>query len=319
MRSRTGSLPRSRWRSIERSSPPAPRPATVRLAAPQVVDQRGHRVVVGARLGGGGVEPAAQDGHGRDDRSLVDAEPRSSSRSSRGHVDDLDRVLGLALLLVSPSRRCSSRAGRLVRPARTGRSSPSRRAAASARTVRAGDGDPRTRRNVHAAAKPPNDLGTVPPDAARGPRRGDRRRPTSRPCSATRSRASARPPFDGQEFIFEFGAPGGTRAARDMRGRHRLRPAALRGPLDRARPVHRPADDLTPTDQPVYQRIRGRLVHGPAANVRPRRMPVRRIRPPARASDRGRRNRRRTAPGPIRTRRASPSPNPSQKPAIPAR
>ena len=29
MRSRTGSLPRSRWRAIERSSPPAPRPATV--------------------------------------------------------------------------------------------------------------------------------------------------------------------------------------------------------------------------------------------------------------------------------------------------
>ena len=28
MRSRTGSLPRSRWRAIERSSPPAPRPAT---------------------------------------------------------------------------------------------------------------------------------------------------------------------------------------------------------------------------------------------------------------------------------------------------
>ena len=35
-----------------------------RLARPKVGDERGHRVVVGARLGGGGVEPAAQDGHG---------------------------------------------------------------------------------------------------------------------------------------------------------------------------------------------------------------------------------------------------------------
>ena len=35
------------------------------LALPQVVDEGGHRVVVRARLGGGGVEPAAQDGHAR--------------------------------------------------------------------------------------------------------------------------------------------------------------------------------------------------------------------------------------------------------------
>ena len=37
------------------------------LAAPQVGDERGHRVVVGARLRGVRVQPAAQDGHGRED------------------------------------------------------------------------------------------------------------------------------------------------------------------------------------------------------------------------------------------------------------
>ena len=35
-----------------------------RLAGTQVGDEGRHRVVVGARLGGGGIEPAAQDGHG---------------------------------------------------------------------------------------------------------------------------------------------------------------------------------------------------------------------------------------------------------------
>ena len=34
-----------------------------RLARPQVRDERRHRIVVGARLGGRGIEPAAQDGH----------------------------------------------------------------------------------------------------------------------------------------------------------------------------------------------------------------------------------------------------------------
>jgi hypothetical protein len=37
----------------------------LRLAPTELVDQRCHRLVVGASLGGGSVKPAAQDGHGR--------------------------------------------------------------------------------------------------------------------------------------------------------------------------------------------------------------------------------------------------------------
>jgi hypothetical protein len=39
----------------------------VMLTLPQVLDEGGHCVVVRARLGGRGIEPAAQDGHGRND------------------------------------------------------------------------------------------------------------------------------------------------------------------------------------------------------------------------------------------------------------
>ena len=62
---------------------------------------------------------------------------------------------------------------------------------------------------VHSAAKPPNDLGTVPPDALAALdaaiRTTDytilRGRPFTGECPTA---------FDGQELVFEFGAPGGT-------------------------------------------------------------------------------------------------------------
>ena len=46
-----------------------------RLARPEVGHQRGQCIVIGPRLGGGGVEPAAQDGHGPE--STTAARPRS--------------------------------------------------------------------------------------------------------------------------------------------------------------------------------------------------------------------------------------------------
>ena len=39
-----------------------------RLSRPKVGNERGQRIVISARLRGGGIEPAAQDGHGSDDR-----------------------------------------------------------------------------------------------------------------------------------------------------------------------------------------------------------------------------------------------------------
>jgi hypothetical protein len=61
---------------------------------------------------------------------------------------------------------------------------------------------------VHSAAKPPNDLGTLPPDVLAGLdaaiRAADfatiRSHPFTGECPTT---------FDGQEFIFVFGTPGG--------------------------------------------------------------------------------------------------------------
>ena len=63
--------------------------------------------------------------------------------------------------------------------------------------------------SVHAAAKPPNALGTVPPDklAALTSAIG------ATDFAALKSHAftgQCPTAFDGQEFIFEFGAPGGT-------------------------------------------------------------------------------------------------------------
>jgi hypothetical protein len=62
---------------------------------------------------------------------------------------------------------------------------------------------------VHSAAKPPNDLGTIPPDQLTALDAAIKttdfavlmNRPFTGECPTA---------FDGQEYIFEFGAPGGT-------------------------------------------------------------------------------------------------------------
>ena len=69
IRSRTGSLPRSRWRAIERSSPPAPRSATAAWRARRSSTRAAIASWLARASGGRGIEPAAQDGHVRDDRS----------------------------------------------------------------------------------------------------------------------------------------------------------------------------------------------------------------------------------------------------------
>jgi hypothetical protein len=63
--------------------------------------------------------------------------------------------------------------------------------------------------SVHAAAKPPNDLGTIPPDQLAALESAIKltdfallkSHPFTGECPTS---------FDGQEFVFEFGAPGGT-------------------------------------------------------------------------------------------------------------
>lgn len=61
---------------------------------------------------------------------------------------------------------------------------------------------------VHSAAKPPNDLGTVPPDVLAAVdaaiKTTDFATMKSHPFTGECPTA-----FDGQEFVFEFGAPGG--------------------------------------------------------------------------------------------------------------
>ena len=52
IRSRTGSLPRSRWRSIDRSSPAAPLRVSASGSGAEVLDQGAHRVGVGAERRG---------------------------------------------------------------------------------------------------------------------------------------------------------------------------------------------------------------------------------------------------------------------------
>lgn len=61
---------------------------------------------------------------------------------------------------------------------------------------------------VHLAAKPPNDLGTVPPAALATLDAAIR---TTDYASLKRHLFSGQCPtaFDGQEYVFEFGAPGG--------------------------------------------------------------------------------------------------------------
>ena len=190
MRSRTGSLPRSRWRSIERSSPAAPRPATCCLAGAEVVDEGGQRVVVRARLGRRGVEPAAQDGHGPmivvRRRGTRPGTPPSSAAAMRR--PDAPRSLSSrtssARRLARSLSACSS-SGPAASPARPARSSPWRPAAASASADRAAR--PRHRKGRDGSTPRPSrrtTSGRCPP----------RRSPRSTRSSRRPTSTSSRPP-----------------------------------------------------------------------------------------------------------------------------
>ncbi len=97
---------------------------------------------------------------------------------------------------------------------------------------------------VRAAAKPPNVLGTIPPAQLAALEAAIKltdftllkSRPFTGECPTN---------FDGQEFIFEFAAPGGIERIATCEVDVDYAPAAVRGGLSGARPVHAVADDLT--------------------------------------------------------------------------
>ena len=270
MRSRTGSLPRSRWRSIERSSPPAPRSATVRLAGAQVIDEGGHRVVVGARLGGGRVEPAAQDGHGADDRSRTGGTRRASvRRPCRSVPRPLPLVAGRPrrgrrLLTRRRWRRCCP-----PRPLAARRRS--RPAAASVRRARAArrwssSATAGSTRRRHGRRR----LGTVPPECWR-PWTRPSRRPTSTRSAPAVHRGVPGRTSTARRSIYEFGAPSGVEriasceteidprhplfAAVDPRWRPAARPTA--GPASR-RPRSKAASTVRYRNAKPSSSARGR-------------------------------------------------------------
>ena len=250
------------------------------LAIAQVRDERGHRVVVGARVGRVWIQPTAQDGHG----PMIGAVPSRSglagsshpppsrdahpvgtvAHRARGYVwpgapsdarrrpPDGNRAIGraacgaagrarwpvppasrgnrsrpslvpraclpssrLPLLVVALARhpgRGGLLGGRDLVPApggSAGRWSPSRLAAANAWTDRAARRSSSTRDGtVHQTLPTEAELGTVPADvltaldAAVKTTDFDviRAVPFDGECPVN---------FDGQEFIYEFGAPGG--------------------------------------------------------------------------------------------------------------
>ena len=189
MRSRTGSLPRSRWRSIERSSPPAPRPATAAW--------RARRSSTSAAIASWLARVSGAFGSSRLRRTgmatrIASREPvgvpyrRAAMRPSRPLVS---AVAALALLAVSVAA-CGVEA---VIPTAGPLVTVELRGGECSAAPCGDDGLPRARR-----ARPPGG------QAAERPRRPCRRTSsppstrrsgsrTSRPCAATRSPGSARP------------------------------------------------------------------------------------------------------------------------------
>ncbi len=160
--------------------------------------------MIGANVRGRGVEAAAQDGHaamiGR-----MNAEPdvighRPAGMHALGRVPTAIAGLTLVLAIAGCGSSASSAAGPLVTVETRGGECF---AAPCGKTITLErDG------TVHAATKPPNTLGTVPPDQLR----------TLSTLIATTdfSIIKARPftgqcptAFDGQEIVFGFAAPSG--------------------------------------------------------------------------------------------------------------
>ena len=130
-----------------------------RLSRAKVRDECGQRIVIGARLGGGGIEPAAQDGHGSDDRREPSAtgDRRAAMQVTVRLLAVVALVFGLAACAApAASPSAATPAGPLVTVETRGGECP---AGACGQTITI-DRDGR----VHLAAKPPNDLGTVTPE-----------------------------------------------------------------------------------------------------------------------------------------------------------
>ena len=227
MRSRTGSLPRSRWRSIDRSSPPAPRPATLLLAA-----LGGRRPARPSPRGW----PASRRPPGRAGcagRACAD----DRSRAGRGTAGTIATVPRPCRDLVASSRSpCSSSGLRRVRPSAVARCSRCDRAARDRHDARrpvrgwpcgdsvSVDRDGNVRVRGQATERPRRRA----PGPAPCPRRGDRHdRFRGDPRAPVHGRMPDRRRRAGVHLRVRDAV--GTRALRDVRVGHRLRPAALRG------------------------------------------------------------------------------------------
>src|SRR5262245_51052378 len=221
MRSRTGSFPRSRCLAIERSSPPAPRSLTDAVRA----RSSSTRAVIRSAL----ARASSLAGSSRLRRTVTapSIASRSMAADRRGAAEPLARPRRLAAMQsVSRSRKtvrvgtswlvvallalagCTSAAnvalpgtGPLVTVSMRGGMCPA--GACDNAVILERDG------RVHAAAKPPNDLGHVSAEAyaalETAIRVADftalRSKPFTGECPVN---------FDGQELIFEFAVAGGT-------------------------------------------------------------------------------------------------------------
>ena len=105
MRSRTGSLPRSRWRAMDRSSPAAPRSLTARVRARSSSTRRAHCRGVGA------VTEAKRDRvrcGGRPSRPII-AACGSGRESGSGQRDERnDAAMTWAVLTMTTLTTCSN-------------------------------------------------------------------------------------------------------------------------------------------------------------------------------------------------------------------
>ena len=230
MRSRTGSLPRSRWRSIERSSPPAPRSATAAWRARRSSTRAAMAVVVGLRLGAVRIQPAAQDGHGAmigrasagtgTGATPSGAPCRPPFVPARSWSSPSWSPVGCqALRAVARSR---DRSGPLVTVTTRGGECFE----GPCGSVTAIDRDGAVHQVEPAVAELGDGAGRDP-DRARCARS---RRPTSRPSGPSRSPGECPVNFDGQEVIYEFGGPDRRRAHRLVRDRDRPGSPAVRWP-----------------------------------------------------------------------------------------
>ena len=155
----------------------------LRLALAEVRDERRHRVVVGADLGAGGIEPAPEDGHGADHRS----EPVGRNRRRGGHAElPTPCVPSRPPAHRPPGRRLCQRAD--ARPRRRRRRPPNPRR----RTVRAHRLTSRTRPRRSTASRSRSRRSAV--TASRAPvTRRSRSSRTAEPTRSSRSRRSSAP------------------------------------------------------------------------------------------------------------------------------